>query len=193
MTTLATVAGLTPLARGLGGGAQIQRPLALAVIGGLVVSTAVSLLFKYAERRELLAPLARLAREELGHFEEVLGHLAARGIAMRHQRPSPYAGDLMRAIRAREPDRLVDTLLCSALIEARSCERMRLLADALDDPALVALYRGLLAAEARHYETYLELATAIAPEARVRPRLRELARREAAVLAAAPPLARLHA
>ena len=70
---------------------------------------------------------------------------------------------------------------------------MRLLADALDDPALVALYRGLLAAEARHYETYLELATAIAPEARVRPRLRELARREAAVLAAAPPLARLHA
>ena len=156
-------------------------------------STAVSLLFKYAERRELLAPLARLAREELGHFEEVLGHLAARGIAMRHQRPSPYAGDLMRAIRAREPDRLVDTLLCSALIEARSCERMRLLADALDDPALVALYRGLLAAEARHYETYLELATAIAPEARVRPRLHELARREAAVLAAAPPLARLHA
>src|SRR5947199_10106589 len=157
------------------------------------VSTARSLLFTYAERRELLAPHARLAREELGHFEEVLGHLAARGIAMRHQRPSPYAGDLMRAIRAREPDRLVDTLLCSALIEARSCERMRLLADALDDRALVALYSGLLAAEARHYETYVELATAIAPEARVRARLRELARHEAAVLAAAPPLARLHA
>src|SRR2546425_12832657 len=94
-------------------------------------STAVSLLFKYAERRELLAPLARLAREELGHFEEVLGHLAARGIAMRHQRPSPYAGDLMRAIRAREPDRLVDTLLCAALIETRSCERMRPHAGAL--------------------------------------------------------------
>src|SRR5207245_1446024 len=117
-------------------------------------------------------------------FEEVLGHLAARGIAMRHQRPSPYAGDLMRAIRAREPERLVDTLLCSALIEARSCERMRLLADALDDPALVALYRGLLAAEARHHETYVELATAVVPEAQVRARLRELARHEAAVLAA---------
>src|SRR5436309_2068062 len=62
-------------------------------------STAVSLLFKYAERRELLAPLARLAREELGHFEEVLAVLVARGVAFRHQRPSPYAGELMRAIR----------------------------------------------------------------------------------------------
>src|SRR5437762_13010864 len=76
-------------------------------------STAVSLLFKYAARRELLAPLARLAREELGHFEAVLGHVAARGIAMRHLRPSPCAGDLMRAIRAREPDRLLATRLCS--------------------------------------------------------------------------------
>jgi tRNA-(ms[2]io[6]A)-hydroxylase len=70
---------------------------------------------------------------------------------------------------------------------------MRLLAEALDDPALAALYRGLLAAEARHHRTYVELATAVAPEAEVQARLRELARHEAAVLAAAPPMARLHA
>ncbi len=156
-------------------------------------STAVSLLFKYAERRELLVTLSQLAREELGHFEQVLAQLAAHGVAFRHQVPSPYAGQLMKAIRAREPERLVDTLLCSALIEARSCERMRLLADALDDPALASLYRGLLAAEARHHETYVELATAVAPDARVRTRLRELALHEAAVLASAPPIARLHA
>jgi tRNA-(ms[2]io[6]A)-hydroxylase len=156
-------------------------------------STAVSLLFKYAERREMLVTLSQLAREELGHFEIVLAQLAARGVAFRHQVPSPYAGQLMKAARAREPGRLIDTLLCSALIEARSCERMRLLAEALDDPALAGLYRGLLAAEARHHETYVELARAVAPEARVRVRLRELARHEAAVLAAAPPIARLHA
>ena len=156
-------------------------------------STAVSLLFKYAERGELLATLSQLAREELGHFETVLGHLAARGVAFRHQVPSPYAGQLMKAVRAGEPGRLVDTLLCFALIEARSCERMRLLAAALDDPALAGLYRGLLAAEARHHESYVALARAVAPEAHVRMRLRELALHEAAVLASAPPIARLHA
>src|SRR5437867_7837417 len=155
-------------------------------------STAVSLLFKYAERRELLVTLSQLAREELGHFKQVLAQLAAHGVAFRHQVPSPYAGQLMKAMRAREPERLVDTLLCSALIEARSCERMRLLAEALDDPALASLYRGLLAAEARHHETYVDLATRVAPETQVRARLRALAAREASVLAAAPPLARLH-
>jgi len=69
---------------------------------------------------------------------------------------------------------------------------MRLLAGALDDPALAALYRGLLAAEARHHQTYVDLATRVAPETQVRARLRALAAREASVLAAAPPLARLH-
>jgi len=156
-------------------------------------STALSLLFKYADRQALLGTLSRLAREELGHFEEVLAVLVARGVAFRHQQPGPYAAELMKTIRAHEPDRLVDTLLCSALIEARSCERMRLLAEALEDSALAALYRGLLAAEARHHRTYVELATAVAPEAEVQARLRELARHEAAVLAAAPPMARLHA
>src|SRR5438132_11730372 len=138
-------------------------------------STAVSLRFKYAERRELLVTLSQLAREELGHFEQVLAELAARGVAFRHQVPSPYAGQLMKAIRAREPERLVDTLLCSALIEARSCERMRLLAQALDDPALARLYRGLLAAEARRPESYLHLPTAVAHDGRVRNALRRSA------------------
>src|SRR2546425_2998560 len=155
-------------------------------------SSAVSLLFKYAERQALLVPLSRLAREELAHFEEVLAALTARGIRFRHLVPSPYAADLLRAVRTHEPERLVDTLLCSALIEARSCERMRLLAGALDDPALAALYHGLLAAEARHHHTYVDLATAVAPETQVRARLRALAAREASVLAAAPPPPRLH-
>src|SRR6059058_6150442 len=126
-------------------------------------STAVSLLFKYAERRELLVTLSQLAREELEHFEAVLAQLAVRGVTFRHQVPSPYAGQLGKAIRAREPERLLDTLLCAALIEAR------------DDPALAGLYRGLLAAEARHHQAYVELATAVAPRAHVRTRLRELA------------------
>ena len=155
-------------------------------------STAVSLLFRYPDREPLLRPLARLAREELAHYEQVLDAIESRGGPPRRLPPSPYAGELLAAVRDREPGRLVDTLLCLALIEARSCERMKLLADALPDPALSSLYRGLLASEARHHQSYLDLASAVAPADEVRARLRELALHEAAVIAAAPPLALMH-
>ena len=119
--------------------------------------------------------------------------LDARGIAFRHQVPATYASGLLRVVRRREPERLLDTLLCMALIEARSCERMTLLAEALDDPALAALYQSLLASEARHHRTYVDLAAGFFPAVAVRARLAELARHEAAVLAAVPAGARLHA
>jgi tRNA 2-(methylsulfanyl)-N6-isopentenyladenosine37 hydroxylase len=155
-------------------------------------STAVSLLFRYPEHGFLLDPLAALAREELSHFREVLSHMTSRGLVLSRQVPSPYAADLLRAVRTDEPERAVDTLLCLSLIEARSCERMRLLAGALDDPSLRGLYQGLLASEARHHQSYVDLATMLAPIADVRDRLRELARHEALVLARAPALARFH-
>jgi len=155
-------------------------------------STVVSLIFRYPDEPGLAAALAPLAREELLHFEEVLRHLARRGIAFRRQTPSPYAAELMKAVRPHEPARLLDTLLAMALIEARSCERMGLLAGALEDPGLVGLYRGLLASEARHHRTYVELAAAVASAAEVRARLDALAAHEAAVLAAAPAIPRLH-
>jgi tRNA-(ms[2]io[6]A)-hydroxylase len=156
-------------------------------------STALSLLFRYPEQGALLVPLARLAQEELGHFAEVVAVLAERGVPLRHQVPSSYAGALLAAVRATEPERLVDTLLCAALIEARSCERMQLLAEALDDERLVALYRGLLRAEARHHAAYVALAGAVPGATGVDARLAELARHEAAVIAAATPTPRLHA
>lgn len=155
-------------------------------------STAVSLLFRYPERHALLPVLSALAREELAHFEQMLVLLARRGTPYGRLTPSPYATELLAAVRGDEPERLLDTLLCLALIEARSCERMKLLAEAVDDEELGAFYRGLLASEARHHHRYVELATTVAPEATVRARLRELAAHEAAVLAAAPPLPRMH-
>jgi tRNA-(ms[2]io[6]A)-hydroxylase len=156
--------------------------------------TAVALLFRYPERDFLQAPLARLAREELAHFEEALRRLAERGIPFARQRPSPYAGKLKRSLRSREPARLVDTLLASALIEARSAERFRLLAAAAErsEPALAGWYRALCAAEERHGETYVELALRLAPGAEVEARLGELALAEAAILAEPPPFPRLH-
>jgi len=156
-------------------------------------STAVSLLFRYPEQDALLAPLAGLAREELLHFEKVLAVLAGRGLGFRRLVPSPYAERLMATVRPQEPARLLDTLLCLALIEARSCERLGLLADALADDALGALYRGLLASEARHHAAYVALAATVADGADVGARLAELAQHEAAVLASVPPMARIHA
>jgi tRNA 2-(methylsulfanyl)-N6-isopentenyladenosine37 hydroxylase len=155
-------------------------------------STAVSLLFRYPERRALLPALSALAREELAHFEQVLRLLERRGIDYGRLTPSPYASDLLAAVRPDEPARLLDTLLCLALIEARSCERMKLLADAVDDAELADFYRGLLASEARHHQAYVDLAATVVAPAEARERLRELAVHEAAVIAAAPPLPRMH-
>jgi tRNA-(ms[2]io[6]A)-hydroxylase len=154
--------------------------------------SAVNLIFRYPEHGFLHEPLSRLAREELVHFERVLGVLARRGVAFRRQRPSPYAGRLKRAVRPAEPGCLLDTLLCCALIEARSCERFGLLAEALPDPALAAFYRELLASEARHHQVYVGLAEGLAPRDAVRARLAELALHEASVLADAPDEPRLH-
>jgi len=147
---------------------------------------ALTLLFRYPERAALQAPLAALAREELGHFESVLGELGSRGIAFTRQRPAPYAGRLHAFVRRAEPGRLLDWLLCCAAIEARSCERLGLLRDALGDARLRALYGELLAAEARHHRLY--------EEHEVRARLREVLDHEARVIREAPAsLARLHA
>ena len=154
---------------------------------------AVNLVFRYSQHEFLMEPLSRLAREELLHFEQVLALLRSRGEPFRPLRPSPYAGRLRRMTRTHEPARLVDTLLCCALIEARSCERFGILAETAPDAELRDFYAGLLACEARHHGVYLRLAAQLLAEDDVAGRLSELAVREAEVLAETPPLPRMHA
>ncbi len=155
-------------------------------------STAVNLIFRYPQHTALMRPLSELAREELEHFEQVLTVMESRGLEYKRQRPSPYAGKLMTIVRATEPDRLLDTLLCCALIEARSCERMKILAAELDDPQLSDLYTSLLACEARHHRMYVDLAEAIFDPKVVAPRLAEVSAHEAWVIDDAPLEPRLH-
>lgn len=155
-------------------------------------STAINLIFRYIERGELMKPLSALAREELEHFEVLLGVLEDRGIPFRRFRPSPYAGKLMKAVRPTEPERLLDTLLCCALIEARSCERMKILSQGLDQPELREMYGSLLASEARHHHGYVELAMELCGREVARARLKELAAHEAQVLREPAPEVRLH-
>ncbi len=154
---------------------------------------AVNLLFRYPEHAALQEPLAALAREELAHFEAMLAQLRRLGIAFGRQRPGPYAGRLHAFARSEEPGRLVDLLLCCAVIEARSCERLQLLGPKLGDPELAEFYRGLFRAEARHYRVYVELAEAVAGPRAVAERLPRALAHEAEVLESSPLLPRLHA
>lgn len=120
-------------------------------------STALNLMFRYVDRPELLDNLSQLAREELLHFEQVVGIMRERGITYDHLSPSRYAQGLRQHVRTAEPGRLVDTLIVGALIEARSCERFATLAPHVDDE-LGRYYRYLLKSESRHFEDYLNLA-----------------------------------
>jgi tRNA-(ms[2]io[6]A)-hydroxylase len=126
-------------------------------------STAMTLMFRYVDRSDLLNKMSRLAREELIHFEQVLGIMESRGLSYGHLSPARYAAGMRKDVRTSEPGRLVDVLIIGAFIEARSCERFAALAPDLDDE-LAKFYRSLLKSEGRHYQDYLGLAEAYAGE-----------------------------
>ncbi len=157
-------------------------------------STALSLLFAYAEDRVLTERISRLAREELRHFEQVQRMMVSLGVPFARLKPSRYADGLRRHVRLDEPGRQLDLMICGALIEARSCERFAALAPRLEDP-LGAFYRGLAEAEARHFTLYIELAERAAGEERreeLARRQRELAEVEAQLIAMPDAQFRFH-
>jgi len=120
-------------------------------------STALNLIYRYIENTDLLHKMSRLAREELRHFEQVIAIMKKRDIHYRALSASRYAAGLRSKVRTHEPEKLVDTLIVGAFIEARSCERFAKLAPHLDEE-LQAFYLSLLKSESRHYQDYLKLA-----------------------------------
>ena len=128
-------------------------------------------MYRYVEYPALLQALSKLAREELRHFEQVLGIMAARGIVYEQMTSARYAGEMRRLVQTHEPNRLIDLLVMSAVIEARSCERFGRLCDVLDAD-LASFYGSLLNSEKRHFLSYLNFANEIAGnEAEVAARL----------------------
>jgi tRNA-(ms[2]io[6]A)-hydroxylase len=119
---------------------------------------ALQLMFRYPAEPGLGERLSPLAREELEHFEQVLALLGRRGLALRPLPAPAYGARLSRAVRREEPGRMLDSYLVAGLIEARSHERMALLAAHSPDPQLRDLYGELLASEARHFGLYWLLA-----------------------------------
>lgn len=120
-------------------------------------STALGLMYRHVDCDELLNKLSRLAREELRHFEQVIAIMKKRGVTYEHVTASRYAAGLHNHAAKRDPERLVDTLIMGAIIEARSCERFSALAPHLD-PVLQKFYLSLLKSESRHFMDYLALA-----------------------------------
>ncbi len=156
---------------------------------------ALQLMFRYPSDRELGERLSPLAREELAHFERVLALMGQRGIAPRPLPAPAYGAALKARVRREEPGRLLDTLLMAGLIEARSHERMALLATHSPDPELRGLYGDLLASEARHFGLYWLLAEARCGREALVARLEELAGAESEALQGTlhdPALVRMH-
>ena len=150
-------------------------------------STALALMFTYAEDERLTLQLSRLAREELRHFEQVDKLMQQLAVPAMRMPAGRYAAELRRGLATGSALRKVDLMLAGALIEARSCERFELLAPRLPAP-LGGFYGDLAVAERRHHELYLQLgreaAAAIDPdpaavEALVSTRLAQLSALEA--------------
>lgn len=156
-------------------------------------STALSLMFAYAEDLDLAAKMSRLAREELRHYEQVAKTMGVLKIIPQRLAPGRYATRMRRLVSTSEPQREVDLMICGAFIEARSCERFAALGEAIGAP-LSDLFRGLHRAEARHYQVYLGLAERAAARAGVNleQRIAAFAALEAQLITSDDPVFRFH-
>lgn len=153
---------------------------------------ALNLMFRYPSNTKLVRELTAIAREELEHFEQVNQWLERRGIPLAPLSAPPYGALLKALIRREEPERLLDSLLVSGLIEARSHERLGLLATHCPDRELADFYDSLMASEARHYGVYWVLADTYFDRDVVKDRLDELATKESESLAILHPEPRIH-
>ncbi len=136
---------------------------------------ALNLMFRYPSNTKMVRELTAIAREELEHFELVNQWLERRNIPLAPLPPPPYGAGLRAAVRPQEPNRLLDSLLVTGLIEARSHERLGLLGTHCPEPELAQFYRGLMTSEARHFGTYWVLADTYFDREVVMQRLDELA------------------
>jgi tRNA-(ms[2]io[6]A)-hydroxylase len=138
-------------------------------------TSCISLIQRYPEKDRLVQELAPIVTEEWGHFRQVLAEMRKRGYTLGRQRKDMYVNALMtHQQKGGDPQSvLLDRLLIFALIEARSCERFRLLSEGLEDEYLREFYRKFMVSEAGHYRLFIDLANEYVPEEMVRARWQE--------------------
>lgn len=147
-------------------------------------STAISLIVSFPEFPDLVAEMAALAREEMSHFEQVHKRIVERGYRFGRERKDVYVARINEFFpkTGDRLERLVQRLLIAALIEARSCERFKVLSERIEDEDLARFYRGLMASEAEHYTTFLTFARKYGGRERVDAMWRALLEYEAEVI-----------
>ncbi len=121
-------------------------------------AVALSMITHYPDRRELVASMMDLAREELEHFYQVYRRVEERGLILGPDGKDPYVRALRAELRGGRDDYFLDRLLVSGIVEARGCERFGMIARALTDPSLRRFYGEIAASEARHDALFVELA-----------------------------------
>lgn len=147
-------------------------------------SSCISLIISYPEKDKLVEALTPVVAEEWAHFERVLEQLKKRGFTLGFPRKDKYVEQLQKIVKkgGNREQQLVEKLLLNALIEARSCERFRLLWKEINDPELSTFYYELMVSEAGHYKNFLALAKEYMNPDKVEKRWREILEQEAAIL-----------
>jgi tRNA-(ms[2]io[6]A)-hydroxylase len=138
-------------------------------------STNISLIQNYPEYEEMVDAVVPIVTEEWGHFKMVLDQLKKRGLKLGPQRKDMYVNELLKFVKkgGSRKQSLTDKLLFSAMIEARSCERFRLLSKEISDEDLREFYKRLMVSEAGHYRLFLDLAISVSGEVLVTRRWQE--------------------
>jgi tRNA-(ms[2]io[6]A)-hydroxylase len=181
-------------------GGVLTRPLELlndhAHLEKKAATNALELLNRWPEPappENWVAAMTAVARDEVEHLAVVSRLLARRGGRLTKSHSNPYASALHDLVRKGQgTEELVDRLMISSLIEARSCERFKLLADGCDDPELRKLYKGLWASEHGHYLSFLQLAEQLLPPAQVASRWQHMLDRESRIIQSQLPGPRMH-
>ena len=153
---------------------------------------AIQLMFRYPSEPDLAEVLSPIAREELEHFEKILFLLKDLGHSLKALKPPPYGAELAKCVRKEEPYRMLDSFLIAGLIEARSHERLSLLALNSEHKSFKLLYESLLESEARHFGIYWKLAQTKFSKNETNKRLKELSNIESEILSQTFALPRIH-
>ena len=123
-------------------------------------TNAIYIIVNNSEKEELVTEMTRIALEEMEHFQMVHNIIKEKGLVLGRERKDNYVNDLVKFAKkdGSRNDALVERLLFAAMIEARSCERFKVLSENIQDPELAKFYRDLMISEAGHYTTFLGFA-----------------------------------
>ena len=147
-------------------------------------TNAITLITMLPEYPEIITELLNIAKEELEHFQMVHEIIKKRGYEFGRERKDDYVGELIKFIRhgGTRDERIIDRMLFAAMIEARSCERFKVLTENIKDEELKIFYKELMISEANHYTTFIKFVRQLGDPEKVNKRWEEWLEYESKVI-----------